>query len=199
MLANALKGEEVLIRPGRRFSLRNLLVVVQISMSLVLLCITALFLRSLQSASSIDIGFNPKHLLVMSIDPRVHGYSASRTEQFLVQLQQSVTALPGVSAAVWTDVAPLSGGGRSDGFQAQDGAGKDNPQVNAPLFMVSPGYFEAMGIPRTAGQDFGGETATGPRAAIVNREFAERVFGGSNPIGQRVVGGGKIYEIIGVV
>ena len=199
MLANALKGEEVLIRPGRRFSLRNLLVVVQISMSLVLLCITALFLRSLQSASSIDIGFNPKHLLVMSIDPRVHGYSASRTEQFLVQLQQSVTALPGVSAAVWTDVAPLSGGGRSDGFQAQDGAGKDNPQVNAPLFMVSPGYFEAMGIPRTAGQDFGGETATGLRAAIVNREFAERVFGGSNPIGQRVVGGGKIYEIIGVV
>lgn len=199
MLANALKGEEVLVRSHRRISLRNLLVVVQISMSLVLLCMTVLFLRSLQSASSIDIGFNPRHLLVMSIDPRVHGYSPVRTEQFLVHLQQSVAALPGVDAAVWTDVAPLSGGGRSDGFQAQEGADKDKQQVNAPLFMVSPGYFEAMGIARIAGHDFGNETATGPRTAIVNREFAKQVFGGSNPIGKRVTGGRMTYEIIGVV
>jgi predicted permease len=55
-----------------------------------------------------------------------------------------------------------------------------------------------MGIPRTAGGDFGGETVTGPKTAIVNRAFAERVFGGANPIGQRVTGGGATYEIIGV-
>ena len=57
MLANALKGEDALARPGRRFSLRNILVVAQIAMSLVLLCVTGLFLRSLQSAAGIDIGF----------------------------------------------------------------------------------------------------------------------------------------------
>jgi hypothetical protein len=75
-LANALKGEDTLARPGRRISLRNLLVVGQIAMSVVLLSITGLFLRSLQSAASIDIGFRSKGLLMMSVDPRVHGYDA---------------------------------------------------------------------------------------------------------------------------
>jgi putative ABC transport system permease protein len=197
-LAHALKGEDVLVRPGRRLSLRNLLVVAQIAMSLVLLCMTGLFLRSLQSAAGIDIGFSPQHLLVMSVDPRVHGYSAERTEQFLVQLKQSVTALPGVNSAVWTDVAPLSGGDRSDSFRAEGPLGKGKAGINVALFMVTPGYFDTMGIPRTVGRDFGSETATGPKTAIVNRAFVERVFGGANPIGQHVSGGGISYEIIGV-
>ena len=65
--------------------------------------------------------------------------------------------------------------------------------------MVTPGYFEAMGIPRIAGRDLGGETATGPRTAVVNRAFAERVFGGENPVGQHVTtGGGATYQIIGI-
>ena len=65
--------------------------------------------------------------------------------------------------------------------------------------MVTPGYFETMGIPRIAGRDFGGETASGPRTAVVNRAFAERFFGGENPVGQQVTtGGGVTYQIIGV-
>jgi predicted permease len=197
-LANALKGEDVLIRPGRRLSLRNLLVVVQIAMSLILLCITGLFLRSLQSAANIDIGFSPKNLLVMSIDPRVHGYSAQRTEQFLAQLQQRVAALPGVAAAAWTDVAPLSGGDRSDGFHVEGAAGKNRSQTNAALFMVAPGYFETMGIRLLAGRDFRNDTANSPRTAIVNRAFVEQILGGGNPLGQHVSGGGVTYEVIGV-
>ena len=198
MLAKALKGEDALVRPGRRLSLRNLLVVGQIAMSLVLLCLTGLFLRSLQSAANIDIGFRPQHLLVMSVDPRVHGYTAERTAQFLAQLQQSVATLPGVDSAVWTDVAPLTGGTRSDGFRAEGAFGKDKSRTNTELFMVTPGYFETMGILRTAGRDFGGESAAGPKTAIVNRAFVERVFGGANPLGQHVSGGDVTYEIIGV-
>jgi ABC-type antimicrobial peptide transport system permease subunit len=55
-----------------------------------------------------------------------------------------------------------------------------------------------MGIPRIAGSDFGAETATGPRTAIVNRAFVERIFGNENPIGRHVSGGGVTYQIIGV-
>ena len=55
-----------------------------------------------------------------------------------------------------------------------------------------------MGILRTAGRDFGDETAPGPKTAIVSRAFVERVFGGANPIGQQVTGGGATYQIIGV-
>ncbi len=199
LLANALKGEDALARPGRRISLRNLLVVGQIAMSVVLLCVTGLFLRSLASAASIDIGFRSKGLLMMSVDPRVHGYTAPRTVEFLSLFQQRVAALPGVVSAVATDRTPLSSTTRSEDLHVAGMADKEKHDVNAELFMVTPGYFETMGIPRIAGQDFGGESATGPKTAIVNRAFAERVFGGANPLGRQVTGGVTTYRIIGVV
>jgi ABC-type antimicrobial peptide transport system permease subunit len=167
-------------------------------MSVVLLCVTGLFLRSLQSAASIDIGFRSKGLLMMSVDPRVHGYTPERTVAFLSLLQQRVAALPSVVSAVVTDVAPLSGGNRSDSFHADGGPDKDKHDANTDLFMVTPGYFETMGIPSVAGRDFGGETATGPKTAVVNRAFVERVFGDANPIGRQVTGGGTTYQIVGV-
>jgi predicted permease len=197
-LANALRGEDALARPGRRISLRNLLVVAQIAMSVVLLCITGLFLRSLQSAAAIDIGFRSQNLLLMSIDPRVHGYTAERTTAFLSQLHQRVAALPSVQSAVATDVAPLNGGNRSDSFHAGSAPDGGNSDADAELYMVNPEYFETIGIPRIADIDFGGETATGPKTAIVNQAFVQQVFAGQNPIGQTTSGGGVTYRIIGV-
>jgi putative ABC transport system permease protein len=198
LLANALRGEDALARPGRRFALRNLLVVAQIAMSVVLLSITGLFLRSLQSASGINIGFRSEGLLVLSVDPRIHGYTPERTAAFLAQLRQRVESLPGVKSAVVTDVAPLSGGNRSDAFSVQGRAEKDQSLVFADLYMASPGYFETIGTPRLSGRNFGEETAVGPKTAIVNQVFADRLFHGANPIGQHVSGGNQTYEIIGV-
>jgi predicted permease len=199
VLTNALKGEDVLARPGRRWTLRNVLVVAQIAMSLVLLCATGLFLRSLQSALSIDIGFRSHGILMMSADPRVHGYSAQRTTQFFAQVQQRVSALPGVASAAWTDVAPLSGGHRSEGFAAEGLPAPLEPNLSVDLYMATSGYFETMGIPRIAGRDFGNESATAPKVAVVNEEFVRQVFRNENPIGRRVSGGGATYEIVGVV
>jgi predicted permease len=199
ILSNALKGEDVLARPGRRFTLRNVLVVSQIAMSMVLLCATGLFLRSLRSAATIDIGFRSRGMLMMAVDPRVHGYSAERTTQFLDQLRQRVAALPGVTSAACTDIVPLSMGGRSDGFDVEGGP-KPAPSVpSAELYMVTPGYFDTMGIPRVAGRDFANDGANAPRVAEVNEVFAQRLFKNENPIGRRVNGAGVSYEIIGVV
>jgi predicted permease len=195
-LANALKGEDALARPGRRVTLRNLLVIAQISMSVVLLCVTGLFLRSLQSASAIDIGFRTGNLLMVSVDPRVHGYTPERTVVWLTELQQRVANLPGVQSAVVTDSPPLNGGNRSDGFQI---VGGPDTYVTTDLYMVNPGYFETLGIPRVAGNDFGSESATGPKAAIVNEEFVKDILGGKNQIGALVNGGGSTFQIIGVV
>jgi predicted permease len=199
LLANALKGEDALIRLGRRISLRNLLVIVQIAMSVILLCVTGLFLRSLQSASTIDIGFRTDKILMMSVDPSVHGYSPERTVAFLTQLQQRVAALPGVVSAVATDFVPLSGGGRSDGFRIPGSPESPSSYINTTLFMATPGYFETLGIPRIAGSDFGSETATGAMVGIVNQAFVQQVLGGRNPIGVQVNGAGVLYRIIGVV
>jgi predicted permease len=199
LLANALKGEDALTRPGRRFTLRNLLVVAQIAMSVVLLCATGLFLRSLQSASTIDIGFRSDNMLMMSFDPSVHGYSPGRSVNFMNQLQDRVSALPGVVSAVVTDTAPLSGGSRADGFRIPGSPDVASSWITADLFMASPGYFDTLGIPRIAGPDFGSETANSARVAIVNQAFVQQVLGGNNPIGVQVSGAGTLYRIIGVV
>jgi len=199
LLTNALKGEDALAPPGRRWTLRNILVIGQVAMAVVLLSITALFLRSLESAASIAIGFRTHGLLIASIDPRVHGYTAERTTAFLAQLRRRVAALPGVDEAVCTDVPLLSGGNRSDAFTVAGQSTESHAQTFADLYMVTPGYFATLGIPQLAGRDFGNEPANGPKVAVINRVFADRLFAGVNPIGRHINGDGVIYEIIGVV
>src|SRR5579863_164267 len=199
MLTNALKGEDALARPGRRLSLRSILIVGQVAMAVVLLSVTVLFLRSLESAANIAIGFEPQGRLLLSVDPRVHGYTPQRTSEFFRQLRERVAGLPGVDSVAVTDVAPISSGHRSDGFEIVGGSDKDKVVPSADLYMATPGYFEAMGIPRLAGRDFGQDKAEGQRVAVVSQSFAERLFGSSNPIGRLVNGGDVTYEIVGVV
>jgi predicted permease len=199
LLGSALKGEDALARSGRRWSFRNLLTVAQIAMSVILLSMTGLFLRSLETAANIDLGFRPQGLLNLSVDPRLHGYTPERTVEFLNQLRERVAALPGVVSAACTDFPPLSIAGDAIRFHVGGGpnSGKNDPLAN--LTRVTPGYFETIGVPRLAGRDFGAETAAGAKTAIVNQAFVERVFGSENPIGQQVTGDGVTYQIVGVV
>jgi predicted permease len=193
----ALKGEDFLTRPGRIFALRNLFVVAQISLSLILLCATGLFLRSLQSAANIDIGFRSRGVIAMSVDPRLHGYTPEQTVQFLTELQRRVAAIPGVTSAAVTDALPLSGGHRADGYQPV-GRKPLDPTPTVELYMATPGYFDTLGIHLINGRDFHNESATSPRVVIVNHVLADKMFAGENPVGQSLTSGGINYEIIGV-
>lgn len=199
IIANGIKGEDLFSRAGRVWSLRNVLVVAQIAMSLVLLCATGLFLRSLGNASHIDTGFRSSGVLMMSVDPRLNGYSPERTTEFLNQLRRRTAAIPGVASASYTDTVPLSGGNRSDEFYVEGKQSSDAPQVGVELYMTGPDYFDTIGTPRVAGRDFGNENTNGPKAAIVNEVFAQRFFKNENPIGRRVTGRGVTYQIAGVV
>ncbi len=203
MLTNALKGEDPLARPGRRITLRSVLIVAQIAMCAILLTATGLFLRSLEKAASIDIGFRSHGMVSLQVDPRVNGYSPERTVTFLHELRDRIAAKPGVQSAVITDTLPLSGGGRSDSISAvvrpKGDTGSNAGSANTELYMVMHGYLSTMGISLIAGRDFQHEAATaGPKAAIVNEEFVRQIFGSENPIGQLVTGGGITYQIIGV-
>ena len=209
-LSSGLKGEDLLTRPGSVWSLRNILVVAQVAMSMVLLCGTGLFLRSLQNASRIDTGFRPDGLLSLSVDPQFQGYSTQKSLLFLAQLRERVASLPGVSAVASTDAIPLSMGHRSDGFAIEDRSASTQSIPTVDMFMISPNYFNTMGIPLIAGEDFrnesptaaepaGAQTQSSPKLAIVNETFAHKLFDQENPIGRRVSGGGVTYRIIGVV
>jgi predicted permease len=194
LLANALKGEDALARPVRRWTLRNLLTVAQIAIAAILLSLTGLFLRSLESAASIDLGFQPHGLLAMSIDPQAHGYTPDRTIVFLAQVRDRVAAVRGVASAAFVDYAPLSMTTDADSFRASGG----QESLGADIYRVTSGYFQTMRIPLIAGRDLGGESATGPKTAIVNRTFAERMFHGVNPVGQTVTAREGTFEIVGV-
>ena len=138
----------------RGFGLRNALVTVQVALSLVLLAGAGLFLRSLRNASSIDIGMNPRNILLLAVDPKLHNYSPEKTRQFLSQLRDRVSALPGVQSVSFVDSLPLSIGGTNDGFHSPGEKTKDDDEVNANVYRVGAGFFESLGIPLLRGRDF---------------------------------------------
>jgi predicted permease len=197
-IPNALKGEEPLLRLGRRWSLRSVLVVTQITLSLVLLCGSGLFLRSLSSAAKMDVGFRSRGVVMMSIDPQLHRYTPERAVVMLNAVRERMVALPGVMSATITDGVPLSMGHRSDGFVVP-GRPKLQGETGVELYMAGPAYFETLGIARIAGRGIGDENPAGSKVGVVNEEFVRRFFQGENPIGHIVNGGGESYTIIGVV
>jgi predicted permease len=199
LLSAALKGETALDGPGRRFTLRSALVVAQIAMSIVLLCCTGLFLRSLDRASNIDIGFRRSDVLMLSVDPRVHSYTAEQTVRFMDELRARVAGLPGVISTAATDSPPLLGGNRSDGFEI---AGRDTTESSpsVEMFMASPGYLDTMGISLVSGRDFANEAADATvKSAVVNQALVDKFFPGQDAVGRIIHDGDVKYQIIGVV
>ena len=182
-LVGALKdGSAVFGRAGRT-GMRNALVVVQVALSLVLLTTAGLFLRSLGNASSIDIGFKPDNILVMTVDPKLHNYAREKTVQFMSQLRDRVSALPGVRSVSFVDTLPLSIGGTSFDFNVD--AAKDRPEqsANANVYSVSSGYFQTMNIPLLRGRDFNPQTDH-QSVAIINETMAGHLFPNQDPIGR---------------
>jgi predicted permease len=176
--------------------MRNLLVVAQVTLSLILLVGSSLFLRSLQNASSIDLGMRPENVLLLGVDPKLHNYSPDKTRLFLTQLRERVAALPGVTSVSFLDSVPLSIGGTNYNFEAEGGksGAKD---VEANTYNVGSRFFDTMGIPLRRGRDFRLQEGT-DRVAIVNETMAQRLFPDENPLGRRIRADDKVYEIIGV-
>ena len=217
-LVVALKDETALV-PGasaRRFTLRDLLVVAQVALSLVLLISAGLFLRSLKNAQGIDPGFDPRHVLTMPLNINLLRYTKTQGQDFYRQVLERVKALPGVQSATLTRTPPLSGASRVSsitiaGREAPDaasnsesaGAAGENVPVNETLASsVALDYLKTLNIPLLRGRDFNAQDRDGaPGAVIVNETFARRYFPGQDPLGQRVsLGGaqGPWLEVVGL-
>jgi predicted permease len=199
VLQNSLKGESALTRPGRKWTLRNLLVVLQISLCLVLLCMTGLFLRSLDKSAGVDPGIRRSGVLIMSIDPIHNGYSAEQTLLLLKRLRTRAGELPGVQSAAWTDKVPLSLYGQQREFHLTGRKIDTGHDLRADMYQVSADYFDTIGIPLISGRDLNTVDPKAPRQALVNQAFASRFFGTSDAIGQSVSSEDTRYDIVGVV
>jgi predicted permease len=166
-----------------RFGLRQILVISQVALSLVLVVGALLFSGSLRKLLGMDAGFRQNGVLVADLDFHRVPMPASRRIAFKQDLLARLRALPGVNGAGEVNILPLSGGSTSNSVwvDGTDGARKIGVYFNS----VSSGYLKAMGISLLAGRDFDPrDSAASPRVAIVNQSFARQLGLGDNPVGK---------------
>jgi putative ABC transport system permease protein len=185
-LVPALK-DEVSFGGHRRSWLKSSLIVLQISLSLVLLVGGGLMMRALEQAQTMNLGFDQQHAFEVSFNLRLQGYDNGQGKEFQKRVLERVRALPGVQSAGMADLVPVDlHFSRARVFI--EGQSVERASV-APLSMynrVSPGYFEAMGTRLLQGREFTEQDdEKAARVAIINETFARRLFPGDDPIGKR--------------
>jgi predicted permease len=167
--------------------LRNMLVVSQLAGSVVLSVAAGLFARCLQKATEIELGFDPYHVLNISMDPGQVGYDDERGREFYKDLLSRVRALSRVPAASLAFTFPGSEYSESESVYVEGHLpppGQSGPTVYDNS--VSPGYFEVMGIPLIEGRDFRAtDTQSAPRVAVINQTMAKEFWPGEDPLGKR--------------
>ena len=176
-----------------RSYLRNLLVIGQVAVSLVLLIGAGVLVRGIQKAQSADLGFDQKNLLVLSLDRATQAQDEARLTTLYAQLSERLRVLPGVESVSLTGVVPFAGV-RETTIEIEGGS-----VLSAGANVVSPEYFKTLGIPLLRGRPFGDADALGGAApAVVSQAMANRFWPGADPIGKRFKESGTWHEIIGV-
>ena len=172
-------------RPGAM--LRRGLVIVQVSLSLALVCTAALFGRSLANVLSVDPGFDAEHVVGFAVNPRAVGYDGDRLEQYVQALVDRARALPGVSRVAVSSIMPLSGAQASTEVAGpRQQAGHAATQY-ADVIVVSPDFFATLGLGLVAGRVFDERDVKGaPRIAIVNEAAARLLVDGPQVVGQMI-------------
>ena len=189
----------------RRFTLRDVLLALQIAICAVLVTASLVAVRGLARSLHNDYGFVPRDAMLVRTDLQMGGYVGDdHRMQMQSKMLDTAAAIPGVTAVGYADRLPLSIGG-NDSSVYLDSATDFRPTnsiADAQQFNVSPDYFRAAGTVLLAGRTFSlNDDSKAPLIAVVNREFAKKVLGGV----EKAVGGhykvwsGKRVEVVGVV
>ena len=186
-----------------RTRIRNTLVTAEVALAVVLLVGAGLFLRSLRQLLDVPLGFNPQHVLAVTINLSSTTYREPvRQVEFSDNLLSRLTGVPGVDASAVSTAFPLAG--VTDVGVTFDRRPPASPlfATNANYFAVTPDYLRVMQIPLIRGRLFTREdTATSPPVALINETMARRLFPDEDPIGRRmnITGNTFMREIVGIV
>ena len=219
-VAPTLKDQAGAVVGGGHVTLRKVLVMAQVTLSLLLLIGAGLFLRSLNNLRNLGPGFRVERLIGLQVDPSLNGYKPERAKIFFQQLTDNLGAVPGVQSVALAAVRILEGNEWDssaivEGYTPPRAGDHPQPYMNS----ISPNYFATLGMPIIAGRDFTpkdnqeilhmerrgpGEDWWAPTTIIINETFAKRYFAGRVPIGRHigfgVDPGTKLdMEIVGVV
>jgi predicted permease len=204
-LVLSLKGEvSPSTRLFRRFSLRNIIVVVQVAISLVLLISAALFVRSLQKMQGVDPGFKTENAFLMSVDLDLQGYTKAKGRDFYRQLTERLKTLPGVQDVSLVNYFPLGPNNFNEMvlIEGQEPP-REGEQIYIPTYFVDREFFQMMDIPLLKGRNFTGqEQESSNGVAIINERMAERFWPNEDALGKRFRFEGvqgPLIEVIGIV
>jgi predicted permease len=184
------------------------LLVVQVTLSLVLLVGAGLFLRTVVNLQRVDVGFDPSNLLLIRIMPTVSGYDQARTTALYTELLDKLGGLPGVRGASLSQPALLSGGTSSTDIfikgRSYDLSKRRVPGTEIHQMMVSPDFFRVIGLPIVLGRALTQQDSQhAPRVAVINEAAARSFYPGiANPVGQHFGSSPTStdeMEIVGVV
>jgi predicted permease len=212
-LAPAFRGSRVSLAPslmGRGSAstssvggarLGRLFVVAQVALTLVLVIVTSLFVRTLLNLRSQPLGIDRAHLLLVWTAPGQAGRSGERLPDFIHTVLDSMSRVPGVISATGTNHGLLEGedaGGASELLNVSGFPPK--PGLMVMRDGVTPGFFATAGMPLIGGRDLSEHDVIGtPRVAVINETMSRFFFGATSPIGRRLGSGDAEVEIVGVV
>jgi len=171
----------------RWYGLRGILVMTQVTLSLVALVGAGLFIHSLKNAQETDPGFETKREIVMGINLAAQRYTQPRAEQFYKDVVDRLRGLPMVASASVSDSAPFTQGFQRTTFpEGVDTSDPTNGKLT-PTISVAPGYFGTAGIEMLRGRDFDDhDDAQSHMVAIVNQAFVDQMWPGRDPIGKHL-------------
>ncbi len=200
-LAASMKAESVGVVGGRgKAWIRSGLVMVQVSLSFILLVGAGLLLKGLEARRTADVGFATEGVLFGNVDMVAAGYDGIRIRDFQDQFAERVKGIAGVETMVWAKSVPFSyripasGAVNVEGYEVAPG---EQPVVE--YNEVGPEYFFATGTPILAGRDFrASDNETAAPVAVVNEAMAERFWRGKSPLGKRFQVKGRWLQIVGV-
>lgn len=188
----------------RRFTLRDLLLALQIALCAVLVTSSLVAVRGMVRSLNSSFGFDPRNAFQINTDLDMSGYHDEQVPAMQRRMLETVAAVPGVIAVGYADRVPLNIGWNDDYIYADSATDlkPTNRIADAVTYSVSPGYFAAAATALVAGRSFTWDDGkTAPRVAVVNREFARKVFGSEqNALGHwfKLFGGTRI-QVAGIV
>ncbi|HEV2663956.1 MAG TPA: ABC transporter permease, partial [Blastocatellia bacterium] len=203
-LNDALKaGARSAIHSSNR--MRNLLVISEVALALVLLAGAGLLIRSFVRLQNVETGFDPKNVLTMQFS--LSGVNYDEGEQiaaFYQRLVERLQSAPGVRSAAAISRVPLAGDRSTSGLNIEGRPAPPGEQREVHYRVVTPGYFKTMGIPLRAGRDLTEQdNAEAPRVALINQTLARKYWPGEDAVGKRIKLGPNAnspwISIVGVV
>ena len=188
---------------GRRWALRDILLAAQVALCCVTVTAAFVALRGLERSLSMELGFRPANAVRVQFDLAQAGYSRESAASFQRRLLAAASQLPGVEAIGYANTTPLAIDQSGTAIFSAETTDLRliNAAFGAPYYSVSPGYLGAAGTPLVFGRNISlADTAKSPAVAIVNQEFARRLFHGDHVIGRYFKNlSGHPIQIVGVV